>query len=522
EISDSIIHELDSIISTEKKLRQARAAISVTRNVSSLIAPISSLPGEIMLRIFRLVFGAESYTFAAEVDVGRLPRQSLAISQVCSRWRQISLGSQHLWSQVDLSSSSQLSGQLVSRGVLFATRAGDIPLDIRLVEQLFTIDKYADYFQGLHPFFVAVGSRVGSWELCFTKRYFGGYVPDILNECLKHSAPGKLTRFILKFRANADSESDDDTVSEDSSDEAFLRPSDAKRYDVYVVDLTDPQLEDLLFPVTVLKLDKIFPYWTSKAYHGLVELRLVSWERARDSIRIPEQHLAGILRSSPGLRILQFGLEITSTGVSQPPVSLRSLEELHLQVDGGQSQQTFLRLLLPGSNPMQVFIEYTLTKDDPRFPSSSEDEFQCFLRRSNIIQLYLDAHHLRLHLPTFLQLLPDLEILILRHLTLDTVDSAPVLPSHGTLTHPKLHTVHFLFGAIHLDGFRWMCDTYNSQLRQVTTYHSVIEIGQEPRPYGSEYAHLLQAIFPTLEILGSYKSAFQVEGWDDLTAVRYA
>ncbi|KAG8681514.1 hypothetical protein FRC11_001025, partial [Ceratobasidium sp. 423] len=369
EISDSVTRELQSAASYANRISQAKSAIGVARNSYSSIVPISSLPEEIILRIFHLVLGAEQSTFETEVDEGRLPQQSLATTQVCSRWRQIALGSQRLWSRVNLSSYDRLSRQLVSRGEIFASWAGDVPLDVYLIEQLpkSRIDGVVAY-QDLSQFFTSVGSRVGSLTLTFTKQHFGGYFPDILQDCLTSCAPGKLTRFVLKLRTNhashswlaSDSESDDGGESDDFSGDAFLLPSgwnglgDVGGRRAYRVDLTSTQLDELLFPVTVLKLDKVFPYWTSKAYYGLVELRLVSWELEGNSIRIPEQHLVGILQSSPGLRTLQFGLEIIPNTVSCPPVLLEDLGELHLQADSRSSQLTFLRLLSPGTQPLRA------------------------------------------------------------------------------------------------------------------------------------------------------------------------
>ncbi|CAE6499922.1 unnamed protein product [Rhizoctonia solani] len=522
--SCEIARELGRVTSFERELVRSKAAILVARNSSPLLVPISSLPDEIMLPIFQHILRTDNSDFDIEVNEGRLPQHSLAISQVCLRWRRIALDSRHLWSNINLSSSSLLSRKLMARGEIFASRASGIPLDIRIVEPLTESESDAlGFHRLLDQFFVLIESTsIGSLELKFTVRYFGRRLNRVLGRCLEYCVPGKLTQLTLKFQSDRDH-------LPDVSNDRFLRPNDGKTMGNHVgqraswsVSLSNPQLDDILSPVTVLKLDKVFPYWTSKAYHGLVELHLISWELATNSIQITEHQPGEIFRSSPALKILHFGIEITPAQTPYPPVQLEDLEELQLQVDGIQSQQAILRLLTPGLKPMQMHIEYEPPQDDEKLPSSTEDELQRFLGRSNITQLFLDSHSLLLDMPAFIQLVPNLEILILRHLRVDAIDPATVLSMYGAPNYPKLHTIHFRFGRVQLDAFRWISDKRNLGLQRMTMAHSVIGDAERVKAYRLEqYTDILQGIFPKIEFINWPEEEFLLEDRDELVEVRY-
>lgn len=505
EIAHNITRELRLFDSYEEKIRQARAAILAANDSLFPIVPISSLPDEIMLRIFHLIRGMESYAFETEVDAERLPENSFAISQVCARWRRIALDSRRLWSRVDLSSSPVLYEKLLARGRILASRADGIALDIRIVEPFVqSWNDGDDISHSLYLFLASVGRCVGSLELAFSIEWFNCGIHRMLDYCFKKCIPGKLSELTVQFRQTIHRYGPFSLRS--SSGDGFLYPRDQKIVNDQghqrPISLTNSELDDILSPVTVLKLDKVYPYWSSKAYHGLVELHLISWEHAPESIQITEQQLAEIFRSSPALKILHFGIEITPASVACPPVELGDLEELHIRVDSMRSQQAILRLLVPGSKPMQMYMEYRSSRADRKLPSSTTDEFQRFLGRSNVTQFHLDADYLLLRLPTLLQLLPNLEMLILRYVTLDTIDYSLALD--GALGYQKLHTIHFHFGIIQLDAFRWLSDKNNLGLKRMTITGSVIRVAERVQPYPlKEYADVLQSIFPALNIIDS-------------------
>ncbi|CUA75220.1 hypothetical protein RSOLAG22IIIB_11572 [Rhizoctonia solani] len=531
-VSHSLTRELNSISSYEKKLNEAKTTIRVARNSSFSIVRISSLPDEIILRIFRLVIGVEnSWLYPKYVHAGVGSLSALII-----------------FGRILISHRKKL----VSRAEIFASRAGTIPLNIHIIEQLKNNYNDDEAAEELEEFFISLGSRVGSLEIDFASGFHDLY-SGVISRCLEHCGPGQLTQFILKFRAKAEKstsgdyssddsccQSDADTDfgledEEDSNDssssfgnsvtrDAFLYTRDRlnPKSGSWGLDITNPQLDEVLSPVTVLKLDKIFPCWTSKAYHGLVELRLVAWDPARESIQVKEQQLVAILKASPALQTLHFGIEITPAAKTYPPVQLKELEALHVQVDSLKSQQTLLRLLSPGARPLQMSIDHK--SPGAVSPPSRGDEFHKLIRRSNIVKLFIDSRNdAKLHLPTFLALLPNLCVLVLRGITLDAISPSLTLPTRGTT--PQLHSLHFLFGRIHLDAFRWVCDPKHLRLQRVSILQSTIDTSQRSAPYMlDQYAHLLKRIFPKLEILEGSDDfdAFQIKDWDDVMNARFA
>ncbi|KAL5637806.1 hypothetical protein ACGC1H_002168 [Rhizoctonia solani] len=110
------------------------------------------------------------------------------------------------------------------------------------------------------------------------------------------------------------------------------------------------QLENILSHVSVLRLAGPYPRWSSRAYHGLAELRLMGRET------IDESDLVGILQSSPGLRILQLGLPINYSlpiDTEVAPVVLSDLEVLLVWEISCESIPHLLRRLAPGTKPLQ-------------------------------------------------------------------------------------------------------------------------------------------------------------------------
>jgi hypothetical protein len=98
-----------------------------------------------------------------------------------------------------------------------------------------------------------------------------------------------------------------------------------------LLNLPYQDLEDLLLPITVLHLRQMYPHWTSQAYHGLVELHLCSV--MLPAARITKSQLVTILKSSPGLRVFHFNLDLIKDSlVDAPivPVRLDDLEVLNL------------------------------------------------------------------------------------------------------------------------------------------------------------------------------------------------
>ncbi|KAG8751750.1 hypothetical protein FRC12_012272 [Ceratobasidium sp. 428] len=81
----------------ETKLATIRAVVMSMRNISPTFVPINTLPPEIFSRIFLLTI-ASTHLYKKF----KRPDPLLAISAVCTRWRQLAIGTRSLWSHIEL------------------------------------------------------------------------------------------------------------------------------------------------------------------------------------------------------------------------------------------------------------------------------------------------------------------------------------------------------------------------------------------------------------------------------------
>ncbi|KDN38425.1 hypothetical protein RSAG8_09519, partial [Rhizoctonia solani AG-8 WAC10335] len=258
---DIALSELTNSTGYEKKLAQAKMPLWRLRNQSTDLVPISTLPFE-----------------------------------VCSRWRQIALASPNLWSHIDLDFSSSLAQDewLTKRADLFATRSKETPLEIHIKPE------FSKTIQGLEEFCTSVAPRLQSLELETwrdLKQYFA-HGQSWLIALVSGATPGAFTQLRWKSCIGTPNF----LVAVDSVD--IGRPH-------IRISVAEERLEEVLFSVTSLHLEKVYPFWTSRAYYGLVELTLTGDPYSRSEIKCLE--LEGILRASPGLQKLRFGLDVNST-----------------------------------------------------------------------------------------------------------------------------------------------------------------------------------------------------------------
>ncbi|EUC58514.1 F-box-like domain protein [Rhizoctonia solani AG-3 Rhs1AP] len=189
------------------------------------------------------------------------------------------------------------------------------------------------------------------------------------------------------------------------------------------LDSTEEDIETSFAPITVLHLRGIFPWWSSTAYHGLVDLRLLStnaWSH------IQEVQLLAILKSSPGLRVLHFGLEIhdlTAATERVVPVILQDLQIVKIFPDIDIVTYTtmcpgsLLRLLAPGTKPLQLSLEGFYIQD-----TTSLTELERFFARSRVARFYTRA------------MFPPLNLLLRHSAHLEQV----VLDDFASASHNKL------------------------------------------------------------------------------------
>ncbi|KAG8741221.1 hypothetical protein FRC12_015741, partial [Ceratobasidium sp. 428] len=83
--------------SIEGQLAASRAVINSTRNMSPAFVPINLLPLELFSRIFTFAIASSSRYIGFDG-----PSPLLVISSVCSKWRQIAIGTRPFWSYINL------------------------------------------------------------------------------------------------------------------------------------------------------------------------------------------------------------------------------------------------------------------------------------------------------------------------------------------------------------------------------------------------------------------------------------
>ncbi|KAG9091966.1 hypothetical protein FRC07_011751, partial [Ceratobasidium sp. 392] len=116
--------------SIEAKLLASRAVVNGTRNMSVAFVPINVLPPEMFGRIFSFAI-ASTFCYKRYGESDSL----LAILAVCTRWRQIAIGTRSLWSHIDLVGPSRAVGDgsdRIETTQLWLERSRGAPLHIHI------------------------------------------------------------------------------------------------------------------------------------------------------------------------------------------------------------------------------------------------------------------------------------------------------------------------------------------------------------------------------------------------------
>ncbi|CEL62999.1 hypothetical protein RSOLAG1IB_10638 [Rhizoctonia solani AG-1 IB] len=503
-------HEVDEdwrkVVSFERRINEMKSALGKIRNT---ICPlIYTLPSEILRYIFHFVIAFQSLDFDELVGNNKLPRNVLAVSQVCSQWRRISLESLGLWTHINLS----VRKEFVPLGRLFVARSGNLPLSVRMVQRIEVKKTWET--NKTDPFFRQIGPRLESIDLAVVMSLRPQDIVRAIKLSLAHCTPGRLTQLVISDR-NIYVDEGRSNGYYDSATHWFIFHSDlhasvvkGKQILSLNTGIDEQLLEDIFLHIKVLKLDRVYPHWTSKAYHGLTELRLIGPPRL--SMVITDKLFANILAASPELRVLHFGLEMQLTGTILSPIQLDYLEEFLLQSILNHTQQAVLRLILPGTKSLLMSTTY---RGDIRMPAQVEDELCRFFKRSNIVRLQVHSDLLEIDLPNLLQLLPSLDTLIFRSVCL----LRPPLSDCEMFTAPlcpRLRELHLICVEIELEALRWLVSTHD--LRRVVIWGSAIS-----RVGGNEFIESNQGIpvgvCSFAEVLGTanYANTIKIKGWGE-------
>ncbi|KAG8750772.1 hypothetical protein FRC11_010070 [Ceratobasidium sp. 423] len=371
DIASSSAKQLPIIKSFRHKLELAHIIAGRSRNASSPLVPIHSLPLEVLTRIFSLALGDNCIHHPAEFSphYTHCPR----LMSVCKYWYQVVMHSPVLWTHIDLTirNGCDTTTPRMNLAKLYAERAGQMTLEIHMID--LEGDALPKYSASLVPFFTSIAPRVSSFSL--DSRY-----PIICRAALvalfENCTPGTLATLDMRV-PRATMAYGPIVLDED----AGWKPQ-GYEYDMRAIttDMSEERFEQIFRGVTVLRLGIIYPTrrWTSSVYHGLVELR-IQWGVY---IQVTESQFVELLRQSPRLRILEYAIKadlISPLGKDAliDPIYLNDLEVINFG-DRRRSVENIVRWLAPGSKPLQVFLRNF--KLGPCFLA--------FVSRSNITRLY--------------------------------------------------------------------------------------------------------------------------------------
>ncbi|KAL5632254.1 hypothetical protein ACGC1H_000302 [Rhizoctonia solani] len=343
--------------------------------------PINSLPPEILTRIFYLVLAQPcNLHLLSPGDKTHYPIYPDYLAQVCSLWRDIAISTCSLWCHLDLSPDEPYYEELIARAERHIARAGTLPIELHIA------DNKNEHFRSMNRNHInlfelvsRISSRVNALE------FITEDILDFHHEVFMRLLLGRPSNF-TKFTTRRGHNYSDALILAGSADSDELD----EEFTLFQLNVTQDQIQNLFAPLTVLRLHGLFPYWSSTAYQGLVDLRLLS-RNSRPRTPIREGQFKTILASSPGLRILHFGLNILDPipdnqqiiPVHLPELQVVKIFPLHPIAEANQCPSRLLRLLAPGTKPLRLSIE------DYYIPGAGlEAEMERFFARSRVVRFY--------------------------------------------------------------------------------------------------------------------------------------
>ncbi|CAE6463831.1 unnamed protein product [Rhizoctonia solani] len=374
--------ELAFITKYETKIQQVRLAMSRAHGELLGRAPINTLPTEILARIFRFVLLVQPCSLEDlpwELNTYHL-RYPDFLAQVCTLWRRIAVSSRSLWCHVDLSPYVSYSDKLITRAETYLTRAGKLPVELHVTlnDDWDCRNEHREYSH-LYSMISRVSDRVEMLKFALSG-------PGDFQECHKEI----FSRILLgeesalkKLVISSESDFANSFIYAEGFDPGMPYGDDRP----FELNLTQEQIESAFASVTAFDLQGVFPLWSSTAYHGLVDLRLTS---TGDWSQINETELVAVLKASPGLRILHFGLWINILSPEVPriaPVDLQDLQVVNITEtsnhQGSTCPSSLLRLLSPGIKPLRLSIG-----DIYEHEAGLVTELERFFARSRIARFF--------------------------------------------------------------------------------------------------------------------------------------
>ncbi|CAE6472548.1 unnamed protein product [Rhizoctonia solani] len=477
----SVESEWYRTVTHREKIERAQEAVGTAMKytVNRGVTAIKDLPPEIITHIFQLVVAgqpclANRSSTSYELTI-KYPQYPDCLSHICSSWRRIAMNSPVLWSHIDIALDHSLNPNLFKRANAYARRVGLYPVSIHIanaksireqerhsLRQTVTdpvlYEAWGDW-EDLQEFkFLTELTRIKSLEidLCLLDGLRDCHF-SMLEYFLARCEPGTFTQYTTRVSA---------TTRLPPAGGSFIEPANAPRtIKGALLCLPSRHFESIWLGTSSIRINGLCPHWTSKAYHGLVELYL-----DLGMPKITEAQLVNMLKSSPELRILHINADITHPspyGASITPIFLNELEQLtviQLWPDDPnnklQDPSNFVRWIAPGQKPFKL----------TSFGSTLE-EFPRFCARSSITQLHIETWVDNI-LCEIIRQCPALKILILSafdfgdpelHLILPPVDAASGDSQRSTSTTHIDHLYLLDFEELKFDDILATIQQYSVQ-----------------------------------------------------------
>ncbi|KAH7344186.1 hypothetical protein B0J17DRAFT_645630 [Rhizoctonia solani] len=402
---------------------------------------INQLPSELLAGIMQLRLEHRHIK-------GPVLRYPDVLSHVCSHWRQVAVHSRSLWSHIDISAWATPG----SRAMTFLNRAGPSLLSLHITDNL---DRAVGDAVDFVPLLPSIAPRLRLLELLARSDELNEH-PSALSICLAACTAGNLTELVLGIIHQYPPIAPIFIKARDHRMEAILPTHEVRCWTN--VDLPNERLEDILRDIMVLRLDQIYPQWTSSAYCGLVELRLLSGAMANTCIA--EYRFINMLRSSPKLRILHFDLTIVDatpldTAIADP-IALHDLEVLNLD----WMQEDGIEILFRWLTPAPKLFQFSFCPFDSE--NFGHPATVAFLAGSNITMLHTNLLSLR-GVVSLIDLCHHIRVLALDDIELNE-------DTEGTVSF-QLDTLYLIESEIKVECLRRMI--HPGSVQKLITYHSV-------------------------------------------------
>jgi hypothetical protein len=402
-----------------------------------------------------------------------------------------------MWSHIDIVLSHPLHTNTLLRAHLLGLRANPITLAVHVEDQP-SREHPDEGGDGLAHFFSSYSERTESLELrCF---YNKSEYRQPIRTFFSMARKGVLKRLVLIDK------------SADCNACSFFAPTNSGpsitnsaigEYTLHELDTTLQEYEDLMLPLTGLKLSALYPYWTSQAYRGLIELQLIPGRDAGfgnmgTNAIISDVQLVDILRASPELRVFHFGLSIQTLSESTPrPAYMKDLEVFRLEYMHTDEQQTVLGLINPSQKPLHM-IWGTQTHFGP-LPLPSQSLFAKFFLSSHITRLSIKGMMSEFCFFQLLPLLPQLQYLALSQFI---INIAGELEGYEPNFRGVLRRLHLL-----------RCEIYLGSLQLLVETISIERITSSYCQYDYEDLSSVNSLVEHVDSEGGFGEG----GWDELS-----